>query len=97
MYYTGVFLGLLVWMFFLYWVKSNRNPDIAFDKKYLVPFFISVVVAAFQLALELLNNPPVIAFAEPLMAFIAGFTMFVAIQEIIKGILNTEQVNYFDK
>lgn len=96
-YYTGLVIGLIVWMYFLYWTKHGRDPTIAFDKKYLVPFIFSVIIAVFQLLLELSLQAPAIAFADPTQAFIAGFTVYVAIQEIIKGFMNTSQVNYFEK
>jgi len=96
-YYTGLFAGLIIWMFYLYWIKHSGNSMIIFDKKYLVPFFISALIAAFQLALELTSNLPVIAFADPWTAFIAGFTIYVAIQEIWKGILKYPKINYFNK
>ena len=96
-YYIGLFLGLIAWMFYLYWVKHSGNPAIVFDKKYLVPFFMSVLLAAFQIALELMGNLPVIAFVDPWTAFMAGFAIYVAIQEIIKGALKSPQIDYFNK
>ena len=96
-YYIGLFLGLIVWMFYTYWVKHEGNPAIVFDKKYLVPFFISVLLAAFQIALELMGNLPVIAFADPWTAFWAGFAIYMAIQEILKGALKYPRINYFNK
>ena len=94
-YYTGLFLGLTVWMFYLYWIKHEGNPIILFDKKYLVPFFISLLIAAFQIVLELIGNLPVIAFADPWTAFLAGFAIYAAIQEFIKGILKNPKIDYF--
>lgn len=94
-YYIGLFLGLIVWMFYLYWVKHSGNPAIVFDKKYLTPFIMSVIIAAFQIALELMGNLPVIAFADPWTAFLAGFAIYVAIQEFLKGILKYPAIDYF--
>jgi hypothetical protein len=97
-YYTGLFLGLIVWMFYLYWIKHEGNPIILFDKKYLVPFFMSVLIAAFQIALELmLGGVPLIPFENELSAFMAGFAIYIAIQEIWKGILKYPRINYFKK
>ena len=96
-YYTGLFAGLFIWMFYLYWIKHEGNPIIVFDKKYLVPFFMSMLIAVFQLALEQMNTLVIIDYPNPLTAFIAGFAIFVAIQEIWKGILKYPRINYFNK
>lgn len=96
-YYTGLFLGLIVWMFYLYWIKHEGNPIILFDKKYLVPFAISVLIAIIQIVLELMSSLPLIIFADPYTAFMAGFTIYVAIQEIWKGILKYPRIDYFNK
>lgn len=96
-YYTGLFVGLFTWMFYLYWVKHSGNPTIVFDKKYLVPLIMSILIAAIQLALELMVTLPVINFDTAQAAFIAGFAIYVAIQEIWKGILKYPRINYFNK
>lgn len=96
-YYTGLFVGLFTWMFYLYWVKHSGNPTIVFDKKYLVPLIMSILIAAIQLALELMVTLPVINFETAQAAFIAGFAIYVAIQEIWKGILKYPRINYFNK
>ena len=96
-YYTGLFVGLFTWMFYLYWVKHSGDPTIVFDKKYLVPLIMSILIAAFQLALELMATLPVINFDTAQAAFIAGFAIYVAIQEIWKGILKYPRINYFNK
>ena len=96
-YYTGLFAGLFIWMFYLYWVKHSGNPMIVFDKKYLVPLILSILIAAFQLALELMVTPIVIDFDTAHAAFMAGFAIYIAIQEIWKGILKYPDINYFNK
>lgn len=96
-YYIGLFAGLTIWMFYLYWVKHEGNPAILFDKKYLVPFFASLLIAAFQIALELMNGAPLIDFVSIQDAFMAGFVIYVAIQELIKGALKYPRINYFNK
>lgn len=94
-YYAGLFAGLIIWMYYLYWVKHSGNPIILFDKKYLTPFIISVLIAIVQIVLELAGNPPVIAFVDPWTAFLAGFAIYVAIQEFIKGALKYPRIDYF--
>lgn len=96
-YYTGLFVGLFTWMFYLYWVKHSGNPTIVFDKKYLVPLIMSILIAAIQLALELMVTLPVINFETAQAAFIAGFAIYVAIQEIWKGILKNPKIDYFNR
>ena len=96
-YYIGLFAGLTIWMFYLYWVKHEGNPAILFDKKYLVPFFASLLIAAFQIALDLMGAPVMTEFVDPWTAFMAGFTIYVAIQELIKGALKYPRINYFNK
>lgn len=96
-YYIGLFAGLIIWMFYLYWVKHKGNPAIVFDKKYLVPFFTSLLIAAFQIALDLMGTPVMINYPNPLEAFMAGFIIYVAIQEFIKGALKYPRIDYFNK
>jgi len=96
-YYTGLFLGLFIWMFYLYWIKHEGNPMIVFDKKYLVPFAISVLIAVFELLFEMIISAPIVAYPDVLTAFMAGFAIYVAIQEVWKGILKYPSINYFNK
>jgi hypothetical protein len=42
-----------------------------------------------------MSNLPVIAFADPWTAFLAGFAIYVAIQEFIKGFLKNPKIDYF--
>jgi hypothetical protein len=95
MYYFGVFLGYTIWMFYLYWEKNKSNPT-PFDKKYLVPWIITTLIAVLQLVLEL-ANAVIPIFEDPVSAFIAGFTVYLSIQEIIKGALKYPKIDYFNK
>jgi len=96
-YWFGVFLGYTLWAFYLYWVKSNKDPTIVFNMKYLHTWFVTTLIAVLQLAAELAMGNPFVSYPDLITAFIAGFTVYFAIQEVIKGILKIEQIDYFNQ
>lgn len=83
-------------MMYQYWLKHDKNPTIAFDKKYLVPLLIAVVLSIIQLLLEVGGMSIPIEFNSPLEAFWAGFVFWAGVQEIIKVILKLPQIDYFN-
>ena len=91
-YWFGVFLGYTLWAYFLYWLKNQGNPQ-AFDMKYLHTWFVTTLFAVLQLAAELAMGNPFVSYPDVITAFIAGFTVYFAIQEVIKGILKTEKID----
>lgn len=93
-YYFGVVAGLVFMMVYQYWLKHNKDPNLAFDKKYLVPFFVSLVIAVLQVIFEMAGLPAP-AFASPLDAFIAGFVFWAGVQEILKAILKLDRIDFF--
>jgi len=95
-YYVGVFLGYTVWMFYLYWMKHDKNPTISFDRKYLIPWIFATIIAAFQLIIELIIEMPIVSYPDLMSAFIAGLSVYIFIQEFMKGILKNPRVDYFN-
>lgn len=93
-YFVGVVCGLVFMMVYQYWLKHNKDPNLAFDKKYLVPFFVSLIVAVFQVVLEM-TGLTVPIFDNPLQAFIAGFILWAGVQEILKAILKLDRIDFF--
>lgn len=94
-YWFGVFLGYTLWAYFLYWRKNQNNP-IAFDMKYLHTWVVTTLIAVLQLAAELAMGNSFVSYPDLITAFIAGFTVYFAIQEVIKGILKTNKIDYFN-
>ena len=81
-YYMGVIFGLIFMAWYLYWLKSNKDPNIVFDKKYLVPFLIALAIAVFQLVMEIYGTPIPVAFSNPLEAFIYGFIFYAGVPRV---------------
>lgn len=94
-YYAGLIIGLTLWMFYEYWRKMQSVPGLPFDKKYLVPWVISVIIAILELVSKLLGNPPLIPYNDPWQAFLAGVAVYFTIQEVLKGILKNPKIDFF--
>ena len=94
-YYIGVVCGLVFMMVYQYWLKYKSEPQ-PFDKKYLVPFLVSLIVAVLQLVLEIAGMPVPVDLTDPLQAFYTGFIFWAGVQEILKVILKLPQIDYFN-
>jgi hypothetical protein len=95
-YYLGVVGGLLFMSYYQYWLKHNKDPNLAFDKKYLVPFLVALGLSVIQLLLEVAGLPAPALFASPLEAFWAGFIVWAGVQEILKAILKLPSIDFFN-
>lgn len=97
MYYVGVFVGYTFWSFYMYWLKHDQDPSIAFDRKYLHTWFMTTIIAVAQLLMELMTVQPIVLYSDAFQAFVAGFALYFFIQEFIKGILKNPRTDYFNK
>lgn len=95
-YYAGVVVGLVFMAWYLYWLKSSKDPNIAFDVKYLVPFLISLVIAVIQLVAEIYGAPVPVSFANPLEAFVYGFMIYAGVQEALKALFKWDKIDLFN-
>jgi len=95
-YYFGVVCGLIFMMVYQYWLKHNKDPNLAFDTRYLVPFLITLVLSVIQLILEVFGMPAPTPFNSPLEAFWAGFIVWAGVQEILKAILKLPKIDFFN-
>jgi len=95
-YYMGTVCGLAFMMIFLYWIKHNKDSTILFDKKYLVPFLITLIIAVVQLVLEIYGMPLPVTFASPLEAFYYAFMFYAGVQEALKALLKWNKIDFFN-
>jgi hypothetical protein len=70
-YFIGVFLGYTLWAFYLFWLKHNKDSTIVFGRKYFYTWLFTTLLAVGQLALELIGNPPVVAYPDVMQACLA--------------------------
>lgn len=88
MYYLGAVLGLFVSLFLPYWRKHKQDPQLAFDRKYFIPFLISFAFVAIQLVIDLAAAGPLpYVFDSWISAFAAGFGLFIGVEEFFKEMM----------